>query len=473
MNNHQTLVGQGDIMIIDDTPNNLRVISTMLRSYGYVVRTAISGQQALRAMQVDPPDLILLDINMPEMNGYEVCSLIKSNPKTVMIPVIFLSALDDVLDKVEAFAVGGVDYITKPFHGEEVLARVKNQLTLRTLQKQLSGQNELLQQEICERQLIEEALRESETREREKAIQLELTLAQLKRTQSQLIQTEKMSSLGQMIAGIAHEINNPVSFIYGNLTPAREYFQDLIRLIKIYQQTHPNPAPEVQQIAQEIDLEFLMEDWQQLMNSMQVGAERIQEIVRSLQMFSRQNESKLKSVDIHEGIDNTLLILDYRLRVTGKAGGIEVIKNYGQLPKVTCYASELNQVFMNLLSNAIDALETQPLPRVITIRTEVNRESRIESEEDFEAGEVEELKKKSSPTDSIIIHIADNGLGMNEVLQKRIFDPFFTTKNVGSGTGLGLSISYQIVVEKHKGKISCISAPNQGTEFIVEIPQNN
>jgi signal transduction histidine kinase len=178
----------------------------------------------------------------------------------------------------------------------------------------------------------------------------------LKRTQAQLIQTEKMSSLGQMIAGVAHEINNPVSFIYGNLNHAREYFQDLLRLIEIYQQTYPNPTPEIQEISEEIGLNFLVKDWQQMMDSMQVGAERIKEIVRSLLLFSRQNQSDLKPVDIHEGIDNTLLILQHRLRAEGNWHEIQVIKEYGQLPLVTCYASQLNQVLMNLLSNAIDAL---------------------------------------------------------------------------------------------------------------------
>ncbi|MDP8964896.1 MAG: response regulator [Cyanobacteriota bacterium] len=449
MNSNQASAPLADLLVVDDTPDNLRLLSTMLSDKGYKVRRVINGQLALRVASLAPPDLILLDINMPQMNGYEVCEKLKADPRTQDVPVIFLSALDDVSDKVKAFAVGGVDYITKPFQAEEVLARVNNQLSLRSLQKQLWEQNALLQQEILVRQQAEDAL---------------------KRTQAQLIQTEKMSSLGQLVAGIAHEINNPVGFIYSNLIPARGYLQDLIRLLELYQQTYPHPTPEIQQIASELDLDFLLEDWQKLMDSMQVGVDRIQGIVRSLQIFSKQNEADKKAVDIHECIDRTLLILQHRLRAMEATGKIKVIKDYGQLPKVICYPSQLNQVFMNLLNNAIDALESQPDPRVITISTSV--ETRQLETQDSSILKHQSFHSLPPNSQFVGIRIVDNGPGMPENVQKKIFDPFFTTKPVGSGTGLGLSTSYQIVVEKHQGQISCISILGQGTELIVEIPVN-
>lgn len=222
-------------------------------------------------------------------------------------------------------------------------------------------------------------------------------------------------------------------------------------------------------VESEIEVDFLVEDCQKLMDSMQVGAERIREIVLSLRNFSRLDEQDFKAVDIHEGIDSTLMILKHRLKREGNAGEIEVIKNYGQLPLVTCYASQLNQVFMNLLSNSIDALETQAPPRMITISTSSSQKP-LEAYGNMPILSQEEVDLCPIPHPWIVIRIADNGIGMSEAVSKKIFDPFFTTKPVGSGTGLGLSTSYQIVVAKHKGQLRCISAPGQGTEFIVEIP---
>ena len=600
------------ILVIDDTLANLKLVSDFLRKAGFDVLVAKSGYQALKTLEKSSPDLILLDVLMPEMDGFETCRRLKLAEKTKDIPVIFMTAVVDSSnpnDKVKGLSLGAVDYLSKPIQLEEVLARIKIHLHLRALTQQLQEQNTRLQHEIRERRqievilqqeirdreqieeklrkseerwqlalkgnndgiwdwnaktnevffsarwkemlgyedyeignhldewssrvhpddidwvmeavqahldgktpyyitehrmrrkdssykwildrgqalwdeqgnpvrvvgshtditdrkLAEEALQHSEAREREKATQLELTLSQLKRTQAQLIQTEKMSSLGRMIAGVAHEINNPVSFIYGNLPLAREYFKDLLLLIECYQKTYPHSKPEIQRLTHNLDLDFLVEDWHKLMDSMQIGAERICQIVSSLKRFSRLDESELKAVDIHEGINNTLFLLQHRLKAVGANPEIQVVRAYTQLPKVTCYASQLNQVFMNLLSNAIDALENQPPPRVITISTEVRTEN----------WELRTGKKNSHSQfliphpQGVVIRIADNGFGMSENVQQKIFDPFFTTKSVGSGTGLGLSISHQIVVEKHGGQLSCVSVPGQGTELIVEIP---
>ncbi|HEY9691853.1 MAG TPA: ATP-binding protein [Oculatellaceae cyanobacterium] len=310
------------------------------------------------------------------------------------------------------------------------------------------------------------ALQESEAYSRNQAEQLEIALQELQRTQTQLIQNEKMSSLGQLVAGVAHEINNPINFIYGNLNHARENTQDLLNLVALYQQYYPSPTPEIQDGIEDIDLEFMNEDLPKLLSSMQVGADRIREIVQSLRNFSRLDEAAIKAVDIHEGIDSTLLILRHRLKSNDEIRNVEIIKDYGKLPLVECYAGQLNQVFMNIIANAIDALEAgvsktsgddqqkqHPTP-TIKISTEVS----------------ERTSDDNTSTSWVIIRIADNGAGIPEELQLRIFDPFFTTKPVGKGTGIGLALSYQIVVEKHGGMLSCTSAPHQGTEFVIEIP---
>ncbi len=284
------------------------------------------------------------------------------------------------------------------------------------------------------------------------AQQLSEALQNLKQTQSQLIQTEKMSGLGQMVAGIAHEINNPVNFITGNLVHTKNYVKDLLSLIELYQKNYPDPVPEIQEQAENIDLDFLMEDLPKILASMEIGAERISQIVLSLRNFSRLDEAEMKPVNIHEGIDSTLLILQNRCKPKGKNAGIEIIKNYGDLPKVECYAGQLNQVFMNVLANAMDALENQPNPHIITITTEIV------------------TPREGMKPDQVAIRIQDNGPGMSEDVQKRLFDPFFTTKPVGKGTGLGMSISYKIIVEKHGGIIECHSELGRGTEFLIQIP---
>ena len=462
---------QERILIIDDTSANLKLVSDLLRKARFEVQVAKSGPQALKILERTSPDLILLDVMMPEIDGFETCRKLKAWEKTKDIPIIFMTAVTDSSNpesKVKGLALGAVDYISKPIQLQEVLARVKTHLHLRFLTVQLQDQNAELQQEIEERKQAEAALQKSETREREKATELELVLNKLRHTQTQLVQAEKMSSLGKMIAGIAHEINNPISFVQGNLSPARDYFQGLLDLLQLYRQTYPTPTPEIQQLVKKIDLEFLVEDWLKLMNSMQMGTERIEEIVRSLKSFSRLDESDFKLVDIHEGIDSTLLILQNRLKAEGERKPIEIVKDYGLLPPVNCYAGQLNQVFMNLLDNAIDAFAESAVSCQLLAASSDTKPTM-----DNEQLTTPTIRIRTEILDNqLLISIADNGCGMSEEVRQHIFDPFFTTKPVGSGTGLGLAISYQIVVEKHSGQIICASTPAQGTEFTVKIPLN-
>lgn len=614
------------IVVVDDTPENLFVLSEMLEQQGYQVRKALNGRVALMTCKKRLPDLILLDINMPEMDGYEVCEHLKKDEKTSKIPVIFISALDSVLDKVKAFDVGGVDYITKPFKCAEVISRIESQLKLRSLQAKLEEKNLLLEQEIINREKAQAALELSEAKNlallnaipdlmllvnsdgtfldyrtadnshndspfsieenqesdlglsqktnlnedtvveqiedlspnqenplqtanfsekesnfigkkvsevlsedlaiwlmhyveqtllssdieiaefmkrindkwhgyetrfvksgqdevlaivrdvshskeaeaqrlqteallRMQKQQLEKTLGELKQAQSQLVQNEKMVGLGQLVSGIAHEINNPISFIYGNITYLDQYIQDLLFLVDTYQEKGEISA-QAKARMEEIELEFLKEDVKKLSASMRSGAERIRQIVLSLRNFARLDEAEMKPVDIHNGIENTLLLLEHRLRQADNPTVIEVIKKYDKIPLINCYASQLNQVFFNLLNNAIDALQ---MP--------FNSENSPQQSSQVNITHPQiHISTEQTESNTILIKIADNGPGISESIRSRIFDPFFTTKPPGSGTGLGLSISYQIVVQKHKGQLMCSSVSGEGSEFVIEIP---
>ncbi|ESA38810.1 multi-sensor signal transduction histidine kinase [Leptolyngbya sp. Heron Island J] len=282
----------------------------------------------------------------------------------------------------------------------------------------------------------------------DKAQQLETTLEALQQTQLQLIQSEKMSGIGQMMAGVAHEINNPVTFIYGNLEFVQQYTQDLVDMVKLYQLECHSPSADLKMAVENIDLPFLLKDLPETLNSMTVGTERIRDIVLSLKNFARLDQAYVKAVNVHEGMDSTLLILRHRLKAYDGFPGIKIVKNYGDLPSISCYPSQLNQVFMNLLANAIDVLEVPPFPSSpkITIDTRQIDANRIQ------------------------IRISDNGPGIVAKIRNKLFDPFFTTKDVGKGTGLGLSISYQIITERHNGSLVCQSQLGRGTAFVIELP---
>ncbi|MBN3886248.1 MULTISPECIES: ATP-binding protein [unclassified Nostoc] len=351
-----------------------------------------------------------------------------------------------------------------------ILLRLENRTLATNNFVLLNEKIDELAKEVQRRKQAEEALwkanQELEIRVEERTTALQETLNELQLTQTQLIQAEKMSSLGQMVAGIAHEINNPVSFIHGNLHHAHQYTQDLLRLVQIYQQVSPNPPPKIQEQIEEIDLDFLIEDITKLFQSMKVGTERIQEIVKSLRNFSRLDEAELKQVNIHEGIDSTLMILEHRLQAKHEYPEIKVIKQYSQLPNVTCYPGQLNQVFMNILANAIDALEAAAnngqWPAVNSQTTDNQNLTKNNPQIQIKTEVIDE--------NWIAVSIADNGLGINEEVRSKLFDPFFTTKVVGKGTGLGLYISYQTIVEKHNGQLSCFSVPGKGAEFVIKIP---
>ncbi len=576
------------ILIVDDMPNNLKVLSDTLADANFEVAIATSGETAIQQLEHTPVSLILLDVMMPGIDGFETCARLKANPATANIPVIFMTALSDPVNKVKGFELGAVDYITKPFEQGEVLARVRSHLKLSQLSQALEARNAELQElteeleqrvaertqelfasidtlkqtqnllrlvfdtvpqwvgwkdinsvyqggnqsfakaaglsspdeligkndydlpwsqeadwyQICDRRIMDSGqaelhiiepsrgidgqqiwldtnkipLRDANDRvfgilliteditERQQAQELlkqqkqnlEQALEKLQRTQMQLVQSEKMSALGNLVAGVAHEINNPLCFISGNLEPALDYIQDVFGLLEFYHQEYPNPCEVIQNEIEVIDLEYIREDLPKLIDSMKLGVQRICDISTSLRTFSRADQDYKVPFNVHEGIESTILILKHRLKANEHRPAIEVVTDYGNLPQIECFPGQLNQVFMNLLANAIDALEESSQGRSFAaiaanpncIKVRIGR----------------------SGDRHILITIADNGAGMTEAVKQRIFDHLFTTKAVGKGTGLGLAIARQIVVETHGGTIGVNSALGVGTEFAIVLP---
>ena len=452
MSSWDTMPVETRILLVDDNPTNLKVLSDALRDQGWKTLVATDGESAIEQVSYANPDLILLDVMMPGIDGFETCRRLKANPQTAALPIIFMTALSDTVDKIKGLELGAVDYITKPFQHEEVLARIRLHLNLFNVSRRL--EHKVIQQAKTEQEL--QQLTDSlEARVVERTAEVEKSLNNLKTAQLQLIQSEKMSVLGQLVAGVGHEINNPVGCIDGNLKHAVNYIQDLLGLINLYQEVYVSPDSKIVDYIEEIDLDYLVEDLPKLLKSMQTSSSRIQEISLSLRSFSRSDDKVPSAVNIHEGIESTLMILKHRLKANDLRPEIQTSLDWAALPSVLAYSGPLNQVFMNIVANAIDAID----------------ESYEDPDRDPEKiGSIALKTFIDQNTKEVCLSIKDNGTGISEAVQERIFEHSFTTKPIGQGTGLGLAISEQIIVEKHNGQLLCISSIGNGTEFQIRLP---
>ena len=397
---------QGTILIADDNDNNLRVLSTMLRSEGYNIRIAKNGEQVLKSVSLEKPEIILLDIHMPVMDGFETCQQLKAESDYKDIPIIFISALTETASKVKALEMGGVDYITKPFQVEEVKVRVSTHILLRR-----------------------------------KTVELEQTLDNIKKLQTKLIQSEKMATLGILVAGIAHEINNPINFVYAGINSLIKNFAELekgVKEIEKWLSEHkPDVAEEIVQISENFAVNKRLEVIPQLAEDIKTGAVRTTEIIKGLRLFSRSEKEKKTNADVIESLETALLLLKNKYK-----NRIQIIKHYPEnLKPIDCYPGQLTQAFINLIHNAIDAIEKEG-----TIQIDVKNEN-----------------------SGMAITIADSGVGIPPELLSKIFDPFFTTKAVGGGMGMGLAITHGII-QKHMGNIQVDSVANKGTSFKIFLP---
>lgn len=410
------------ILIIDDEKITRLTLEHNLKKEGYEIILAVDGNEGLQQAKQHLPEVVLCDWNMPGLSGLEVCHQLKTDRQLSLSTFLMLTARDSLESRVQGLDAGADDYLLKPIEFEELRARLRSALRQYQLKRLMRIANEKLQE----------------------------TLVQLQETQAQLIQSEKMSSLGKMVAGIAHEINNPINFIGGNLNHIENYFQDLLDLIELYQNHFPDPLPSaIQKQQEDMDLSFLREDLPEILNSMKIGSQRIQNIVLSLRNFSRLDEAELKAVDIHEGLETTLFLLQQRLQPANGVH-IQIERHYYPLPMVTCYPRELNQVFFNILSNAIDFLE-------------------INAQNQAEFTPCITVRSAFLLPDRISITISDNGPGMTAEVCDRAFDPFYTTKAVGQGLGMGLATSYQIM-RKHQGTLTGESQLGIGSTFTLILP---
>jgi two-component system, NtrC family, sensor kinase len=413
------------ILVIDDDATTLFFLQRNLQKEGYEILTANNGEEGLQKAQENLPELIICDWMMPKMDGLEVCRKVKTHPHLTNSTFILLTSKKDIEARVQGLDAGADEFISKPVELPELQARLRSGLRQYQLKRLMRMANQQLSQ----------------------------TLDQLRHTQAQLIQSEKMSSLGQMVAGVAHEINNPINFIDGNLDYMAQSIQSLFDLIYLYQNHYPDPPEAIKDCIEEMELNFLQTDLQKMMTSLKIGSQRIHKIVMSLQNFSRLNEAELKQVDIHDGLNSTLVILQQRLNIDEEVK-IRVERDFEDLPIMECYPGELNQAFFNILTNGIDFIEEK---------------LKQGASSDF-VPTIWLYTRKKEP-DQVVISIRDNGIGMTAEVCDRIFDPFYTTKPVGKGTGMGMAIVYQTIVEKHNGSLECKSTLGEGTEIIISIPE--
>lgn len=463
------------ILIVDDNPDNLSVLANTLKSGGYSVRVAADGESALELVDEELPALILLDVMMPGIDGFETCRRLKEQPSTLAVPVIFMTALSDHENKVQGLSLGAVDYLTKPFNEAEVFARVRIHLKLQNLLQMLQQQNQQLNREIEQRQAVEAMLQnlnnDLEQRVNLRTAELHQAMEKLQHTQVKMVQQEKLSVLGELMAGVAHEINNPMGCIANNIKFVQEYSKGLLEHLQLYKQSLPEPDEVILEHAEDIDLDFLTDDLPSLIQSMKTSSDTIRAISDSLRTFARRDQSQKKSFDLHEGIESTLLILKHRFKAEDNRPEIKVIKKFDNAPTVPCFPGQINQVVMNILANAIDAFDERNSSRRQTIQSQ-----QLQPQEGSNG-----IQQIQSPCfqitittqvqpESVMIRIQDNAGGMPEVVRSQIFDSLYTTKPMGKGTGLGLAIARQIVVDTHGGSLDCQSSLGQGTTFEIELP---
>ncbi|MBP0021350.1 MAG: response regulator [Cyanobacteria bacterium SBLK] len=430
------------VLLVDDSPIAAKSIHRLLAGKSDIEFYYCNDPQQAISMAIEiAPTVILQDLVMPNVDGLTMVKFFRANPATRLIPIVILSNQEESIVKAKAFSLGVNDYLIKLPDPIELIARLRYHSTAYINQAKVACYNQELEGRVAER-----------------TSELEKTVENLKQTHAKLIQKEKMASLGQLVAGVAHEINNPINFISGNIKPAQNYAKDLLDLIELYQQECPQLTQKLQTKIDEIDLDFIREDFIKLLDSLKMGANRIRSLVVSLRNFSHLDKAEKKMADIHDGIDNTLLILGSKLK------NVRVVRNYENCPMVECFPGQLNQVFMNILANAADAVEE---------KRQHSQQSENCNHIDYPSGYQPEIIIRSQTLDDrwIQVTIADNGLGIPEDLCDRIFEPFFTTKPVGKGTGLGLSISYQIIVEKHGGTIDVAGIPGRGTTFRIKVPR--